>query len=271
MKIALITCIKNEEDVIYNNLLYYYNMGIRNFYVMLNNSQDNTISELERFERNKNVKIRMFFDTKVEYLQPARFTMMANEAFRDGCTWIIPIDADEIFKINSNHKNFSSFFEQFDKQHQFGYINCEWIDYTPDKIPSKKHDGSNIFSTWKHRMKQPRKEHKVIVKWHPEMKFGDGHHLVISKRNLIYEGNDIFCAHFFGRSYDQFSFKIRNISNVFAKTFGKDSQRGQVGHFHQINEKGEDFIKSKWDEMYNKRINSDKIFDPIPKEFFLDK
>ena len=42
MKIAYLTQIKNEEKLIYNNLLYHYNLGIRAFFVCFNNSNEET-------------------------------------------------------------------------------------------------------------------------------------------------------------------------------------------------------------------------------------
>jgi len=59
--IALITMIKDEDDVIYDNLVWHFCIGFRKFVIIDNNSTDNTRLLVEKFKKqvasNANVVI----------------------------------------------------------------------------------------------------------------------------------------------------------------------------------------------------------------------
>lgn len=231
---------------------------------MFNNSTDRTACEVDRFINSHDIKCKLYYDTDTAYLQPLRFNKMADEAFKDGCTWMVPVDADEIVRIK-NDMDIYSFLKQFDR-HSFGYINCRWIDYHPKS--SDNQDDQNFFSKWEHRSLLPRKQSKVIVKWKKGMHFGDGHHLITSHRNLIAESVVMFYAHFYGRSYEQLDFKTKTISKAFVEYFGIDSERPQVASYKELQEKGDQYTKDAWEKLCLQRKTMKLVHDPIPKHFF---
>jgi len=133
MKPAYITCIKDEPDLIYYNLVYYYNIGIRNFYIMFNNSCEKTRAEVALFENTHQVKLTTFEDKRIGYYQPERFTMMSNAAYAKNCDWIIPVDADEIVRL-VKHKKIQDYLKCFEPI-DFGFIQCRWIIIIQETLP----------------------------------------------------------------------------------------------------------------------------------------
>jgi len=265
MRVAYITCIRNEERLIFNNLIYYYNIGIRDFYIMFNNSNGPTMEEIEKFRLLKNdVFIKTYEDKRIAYKQPERFTMMSNEAFNDGCNWILPVDADEIVVLRK-HKNIQDYLSEFNK-HEYGYINCRWIDYHPG--PDVK-EIKNYFTDWQYREINPRKASKIIVKWNPIMCYGDGHHLLTKGRNKICESIVTYYAHFPNRSLEQIKDKILTIGKAFVEHFGIESERAQVKAYRQILRAGNQWYVDKWDEIIKNRNLVEKIYDPINRDLFI--
>jgi hypothetical protein len=97
-QIAYISMVKDEEDIIFHNLLWHYNIGFRKFVLVDNASVDGTRKEIERFSRTFNdLVVIIINDPVVAHLQ-SEFT---TAAFRVACSiwpeiqWVFPIDADE--------------------------------------------------------------------------------------------------------------------------------------------------------------------------------
>ncbi len=59
---AYLTAIKDDDDIIYDNLNYYYNIGIRDFFIMLHCSDEKTVNEIKRFESDKKTSIHFLID-----------------------------------------------------------------------------------------------------------------------------------------------------------------------------------------------------------------
>ena len=267
MKIAYVTCVKNEQDLIYPNLMYHKNMGVDSFYVMFNNSEDNTQDEVSRFEKDTGITVTRFHDNDTAYRQPTRFTMMSNRAYGEGATWIIPVDADEIVRTQDK-STFKEFLSRFDNRFSEGYINCRWLDYhATDK---DNLDDPNYFTRWKYRQTTPRQASKIIVKWHPDMRYGDGHHIIVTRRNLIAESRIMWYAHFFGRSQAQLQKKTEIIGQAFVQAFGEASNRPQVTNYHAVKAQGQSFHLNAWEKLcaYRRDHFNDLLYDPIPENLF---
>jgi len=268
MKIAYITRIKHEEKLIFNNLIYYYNIGIRDFYIIHNLSNDETRQEVNRFETlKKDARIVRIEDYNTGYMQAEFFNQASEQAFRDGCNWILPIDADEILKI-PNGLTIQECIQPHDR-HKYGYIKCKWIDYQP----SIKDDDSdtNFFIRWKYREQTPRPQSKVFVKWCDGMKWGDGHHLIISKRNHIADATKLFYAHFPNREFEQMKSKRINIGKTFIEKYGYDSDKPQITDYKRWEKEGDQYFIDAWKELLEKRKNSldSYIYDPIDPKLFI--
>jgi len=158
MKPAYITCIKDEEDLIFYNLIYHYNIGIRDFYIIFNNSNSETRKQVNKFSILKfDANVYTENDNDIAYLQAIRLKRLADMAYNNGCDWIIPIDADEILKINI-YKNIQEYLKNFNN-HKYGYINCRWFDYHNHILTNIK---NNYFVEWRYREMNPRPQARLL-------------------------------------------------------------------------------------------------------------
>jgi hypothetical protein len=265
VKPAYITCIKDEEDLIFDNLIYHYNLGIRYFFVMFNNSNSKTIYKVMKFnEIKKDAYVKVIYDNDIAYRQPERMKRMSEMAYSLGCDWIIPIDADEILIIRK-YKTIQDYLKDFDC-FDYGFVNCRWFDYHPHPAAE---DG-NYFLNWEYREKKPRPPSKIIAKWHSRMKFGDGHHIITSQRKLIANSRVAFYAHFPWRNYEQMRNKIINIGKAFIGYFGEDSNRPQINQYKKFIAEGDDYIKKIWNNKVKYRLENinNMIYDPLDLNMF---
>jgi len=271
MKVGYITCIKDEEVLIYAHLAYYYNIGVRDFYIMFNNSADGTEKEVDRFEQQANVHITRYYDSDIAYRQPERFTMMSDKAYNDGCTWILPVDADEIIKIPEG-KTIQDCLRPHDR-HEYGHIRLDWIDYHPGGgYTWLNQQKGSYFTAWTVRESKPRPQGKLIIKWSPGMRYGDGHHILTAKRKHICDAKIMFMAHFPARSLEQLYQKKINIGKAFIAYFGEGSTRPQVLEYYKILKEGRGYVENQWAKICEHRTNNKFIYDPIDPELFsLDK
>lgn len=261
--IAYLTRIKDEEDLIYYNLKYHYNIGIRNFYITFNNSNEKTISEVKKFfNENADANLFEYHETNTSYMQAEQFNLMSDEAFKHGHKWCIPIDADELLVL----KNITliDFIKKYDKS-EYGFINFRWFDHHGSK-PDK-----NFFEEWEYREKNHRQPSKIIYKWSPGCKMGDGHHLLIAKRNKITEipPEQGYFAHFPNRSLKQIKKKRIRIGEAFIEKYGYESNKPQIQEYKMWEFEGDGYFMRVWAKIHARRENkSNFIHDPIPKELF---
>ncbi len=107
--IALISMIKDEDDIIYENLVWHFCVGFRKFILIDNNSTDNTRRLIEKFKNETLGKATVIVieDPILEYIQ-SRITTGAMQFAHSTwpeVTWVFPIDADEFWYPNAPLKD----------------------------------------------------------------------------------------------------------------------------------------------------------------------
>ncbi|MDD4553847.1 MAG: glycosyltransferase family 2 protein [Bacteroidales bacterium] len=99
MKLIMTLLVRNEEDIIRENLLFHLNMGVDFFIVTDNNSIDSTPEILSDFEQQG--LLYLIRETEDNYAQSVWVTRMARMAkTRFYADWIINGDADEFWWSN---------------------------------------------------------------------------------------------------------------------------------------------------------------------------
>jgi hypothetical protein len=88
--------VRNEQDILEENLFFHRKMGIDRFLVMNHLSTDGTLSILTRL-REQGVDIRVYEQNSPKYLQAEWMTFLSREAYRLGTDWVIMSDADEFW------------------------------------------------------------------------------------------------------------------------------------------------------------------------------
>jgi hypothetical protein len=267
-KVCYLTRIFNEERLIGYQLQYYYNLGIRNFYITFNNSNIETIRQVDKFlDKNPDANCCSFFESNTAYRQIEVFDDMSNRAYDMGHVWQIPSDADELLVLKGI--SLEDFIKKYDNN-EFGYINFRWIDYMPTHLDDQ--NDPNFFTRWQYREPASRPPTKIIYKWHPLCKHGHGNHLLIAHRRELDEIHPSlgFYAHFVNREKEQIKKKRIRIGEAFSETYGPDSEKPQVKEYREWQKRGDVYFDEVWKNLCQEREQnfSRYIHDPIKKELF---
>ncbi|GAB6045679.1 hypothetical protein JCM11957_12770 [Caminibacter profundus] len=96
VKISMVMMVKNEEDIIEENIKFHAQIGVDNFVILDNGSTDNTTDILN--ELKKEFEISLEYNPSKSYKQKKWMTMLAKKAKKlYNPDWIINNDADEFW------------------------------------------------------------------------------------------------------------------------------------------------------------------------------
>jgi glycosyltransferase involved in cell wall biosynthesis len=100
MVVAGITMVRNEIDVIEFCIEHHLSQGLDYIYICDNGSTDGTYEYLLKKSNNDS---RIILTRGLgDFHQQAIINNLSNKAYQDGCDWIVPFDADELwFSLNT--------------------------------------------------------------------------------------------------------------------------------------------------------------------------
>ena len=274
--IALIMMVKDEDDIIYENLVWHFCVGFRKFVIVDNNSNDKTRERIEKFKTQTLGKAVVIIvdDPIVEYIQ-SRITTgvmrFANSTWPE-VTWIFPVDADEFWYPNLPLKDVLSNVPQ-DKDIiltlQYQHLPTETADKINENLPF--YDSI----TYRHKTLSSGLG-KVAVKANPNIIIDQGNHnahIINHTTNLNYISGNIIgldMRHFQRRSLAQVRKKYWNgaQANIAAQS-KKLIDMGQGIHWtsfmEEVNQKGlEQTTKDRFNEFVASK--NDCVKDPLPVE-----
>ncbi|MFN5541581.1 MAG: glycosyltransferase family 2 protein [Betaproteobacteria bacterium] len=96
--VAYISMVKDEEDIVFYNLLWHYALGLRKFFLIDNLSTDGTLEQIKLFERQfDDAQVFILHDPVVAHYQGRKVTGACRFAMSlwEKLEWIILTDADE--------------------------------------------------------------------------------------------------------------------------------------------------------------------------------
>jgi len=209
MCLSMVILVKNEEDIIKENISFHSKIGVDNFVIMDNNSTDNTRDILNELQKDYEITI---IDEKGDYQQSKFMTKLAKIAKKKyKPDWIINSDADEFWlpKNNSGLKenlnfNGSILFVQRSNMILYkGLDNWKESEYRVKNQILNREDGINLFLTKLGR--------KVIINPYGYYKTNSGNH---SAEHIAFwkkkEIDNIHIYHYPIRNYKQFENNIKN-------------------------------------------------------------
>src|SRR5512143_161327 len=94
MKVFGLMIVRNEVDILRINVLHHFSLGVDRFLIVDNGSTDGTDGVLRELSANGRLEWRR---DGGPYRQSEITTELAQEAFRQGADWVIPVDADEFW------------------------------------------------------------------------------------------------------------------------------------------------------------------------------
>jgi hypothetical protein len=214
---AVIMMVKDEADIIGENLIWLHHIGLRRFILLDNDSTDATASIIERFRtKYQDVELLVLKDPLVRYMQAEKTTGLYRLAISiwPDIKWVIPADADEFLiaerglqvleEINAGVDVISIpkviHFRRPQASH--GRSAMELLDYTVMELMDYR---SPLFIV----------PPKVIVKHNLFMTISQGNHSVrlVDDRPPVYVGGfgfGLYYREFPTRSFDHFKKKIMN-------------------------------------------------------------
>lgn len=245
MRPAVIMMFRNEADILSQTLHHWYNLGIRDFYLVDNGSTDGSRLCAEQFASMGVANVHIWFDTTTDFQQKAICNNLKNRAIADGCDWIFPIDADEQICFDSG----------INKYAYFGNVRTKYgnlIEY----LEGLERRTDTHFCAFEIRYKDnfPAKI-GMACKWHePQRKvFGRfpaswilsyGNHVI--ENTMCIELNDIWYEHYPVRSYEQFKSK----ATAYMEAFHQNPDMKNHPHtrnYHLWQQQGEPFIQQLYD------------------------
>lgn len=95
MKLAGVTCVRNEVDIIEFCLWHHFDQGLDDIFILDNGSSDGTYDLLKDLEK-KDSRLHIFSDPD-KFNQMKFVKQMTDLAIESGADWIVPFDADEMW------------------------------------------------------------------------------------------------------------------------------------------------------------------------------
>jgi len=276
IKIALILKLRDDTDIIENNIIYYYNIGIRNFYIMLHLPSELLLSILDSVKTKlSDATFNLLrHDKEGLGLNPINgdyLKVLTDAAQDDGFKWIVGTDADE-FLILRKHNNIYDFIKQYD-QYKFVSLLFRWTNYYSQKdelsLPFYlEMQCRNNYMEWTKSIGKFNKNMYYVQGLHhiADMKYGQ---ISLHMKQILIDPDIAYYAHFQYRSKKQFIDKNIKQANKF-----NDWRMDRI--------KADPlFFENSWNRIINERIwpsNMDKeeninnkkskklIYDPINPE-----
>jgi len=209
MKIAGITMVRNEIDVIEFCIEHHLSQGLDYIFICDNGSTDGTLEYLR--EKSNNDSRVFLYEDSGQFHQQKIINHLSGMAYKNGCDWVVPFDADELWfsdntlkldlqKVEKSsvriklkdfiqNKNVTSPTEDT-------YISVKW------RLPenSEKFNLEDIVLGNRSMIENP-SFYKYIIKTSNALNIAPGAHSFFGQDNDFYEGEEFNVYHIPIRSY----------------------------------------------------------------------
>ena len=258
MSVAAVILCKDEDDVVGFTVAHLLSQ-VDEVIVADNGSTDLTRPILEALADRHPGRLIIRDDPVVAYMQSEKTTGLALEAFARGHTWVVPVDADELWRANDGRR--------------LG----DWLDGVPPDVRVVRADLYNHLPTgldgddpnpferigWRQRQHAPLG--KVTVRCGPDVVIHQGNHsCYVDGRAITIGGLQV--RHYSWRSAAQYLRKIRNGSAAYAATGLPES----VGAHWRMFDGAEDIAIEdhfrRWFWVERPEDDPSLIYDPPPLE-----
>ena len=213
IKICRILKLRDDTDIIRNNLIYYYNIGIKDQFIMLHLPTDELMGIINNVQKElPDLNLRLLYWNKegkgLSHINADYLKVLTDAAQSEGFKWIVGSDSDE-FLILKQHKTIQDLIKEYDDSEIISLI-FEWVNYYLTNIISEQ---KHFYDTMTRRRPETMSWTKSIGKFNKSMYFVQGLHHVADmlygqrSKNLhqIKISEDIaFYAHFPYRSKKQY-------------------------------------------------------------------
>jgi glycosyltransferase involved in cell wall biosynthesis len=204
MKLVMTLLVRDEQDIVRENLDFHLAQGVDEVIVTDNGSEDATVEILREYESGG--VLRLLLEPTDDYSQGRWVTRMARLAATEGADWVINNDADEFWWPRAG--SLKSIFEQLGDE--VGLVVARRQNFVP-----RPEDGRPFWERMTLREREslnplgkplpPKLAHRA----HPEIAVAQGNHKVEGARlGERLDDGSIEILHFPMRTYGQFENKI---------------------------------------------------------------
>jgi glycosyl transferase family 2 len=213
MKLVMTLLLRDEEDIVRENLDFHLAQGVDRVIVTDNGSEDSTIEILREYEARGTV--RLLLEPQDDYSQGRWVTRMARMASDEGADWVINNDADEFWWPRSG--TLASTFESLPGE--VGIVVAHRTNFVP-----RPEDGRRFWERMTTRERQSLNPlgrplpPKVAHRAHPRITVAQGNHRVEGPElGERLDDGSIEILHFPMRTYAQFENKIVKGGRAYAR------------------------------------------------------
>lgn len=219
MRDIVLTCCKDEEDVIDSFIYFYLSMGFDAIYVVNNGSEDRT-NEILSQVTGTGASVKMIHDTRIGYERfLTEYYQWASEDQETG--WIFFLDCDEFILFPKGCKRY---LESLDQN-----VNClrfrQREMYPLQNLPVRR--GQFLLST--HAQPGFDDTTKDISKYHPNARVYAGKHLIEYPGKVTITPEDLYIRHFKYRNPEQAAKKEFN--RIRAQSSYTEQELNQISAF----------------------------------------
>jgi len=227
-KIARILKLRGDEDIIEYNILHYYNIGIKDQFIMLHLPSKELLDILSDIQvKYKDLHLYiMFHDIEGKGKDVVNWELLkvlTDAAMSKGFKWIIGSDADE-FLILKKYVTIQEFLQPYYEYESVSLL-FEWVNYYIKEYDTNK----KFYQYMTVRRPYSMPWTKCSGKFKEGQYFCQGiHHIAGSTNDIKVKDSDAYYAHFPFRSKKQFSDK-----NLIQAVKFKDWRYGKTRDFFE--------------------------------------
>jgi hypothetical protein len=244
--IAMLMVVRNEIDIIEQNIEFHLRFGIENFVVTDNGSVDGTRDILGDFERRLGKSMVIIDDAEPAHHQSVRVNRMiqvAKQKFRP--RWIISSDADEFwYPANGRYDS------EIDGRKNI--LNCYWHNFLPrPNTPWQEFTDVGEMPGYHDKMSKAFCLARGLIGMYP------GNHESRSIPRIMSRSYNIRVYHYPVRSYEQFERKIVQGHRASLKALDLETANWHWREYYQAWENGQ--LPQVYEELASRnRISQDK-------------
>jgi glycosyltransferase involved in cell wall biosynthesis len=194
MKLWAIAMVRDEEDIIELAIRKLHEQGVDSFLIADNLSTDRTLPILEQLAAE--IPIEIVDDSDPAYRQSEKMTKLAETAAAKGADWIVPFDADELWRARRGK------IRDVIERTSAGILGAPLFDHVPR--PTVRRGGIAERMLWTRRNGWT----KVAFRWQPGATITMGNHSVEGIACEI-DRSELLIDHYPYRSWPQFRRKMR--------------------------------------------------------------
>lgn len=240
MKPAVLMMFRDEADILGKCLEHWYALGVRDFYLCDNGSNDDSLEIAQHFIYEMSIyqpsEIGVVIqDPATDWPGRRVINYLKNRALADGCDWIFPADADE-FLVLPEGEDLSGWLRGLERRAKpdwKGWIEISYLNVLPDGAEA-----------WQ----EPQR--KCFGKLTPEMTISMGNHIiegVAESATLVKSKTLAHYRHYPLRSYPQFKRKMENYMVAFSQNGFPDHHHAESFKIWQV--EGEPYLQRLWTEL----------------------